>query len=166
MTYKNIDFSFLIDGSFGGDVLSTTEASMHRMGVSKETGDARDNFGVEVDAVTIDADDNITGTFQGRITAKDYYNGIPQAESIYDATNIRLREVSLGYRLPQSILNSVGFISDARISLVGRNLFFLMIDAPYDPEGAISTSGLYLMNSDYFGVPSTRSYGVTLNVKF
>jgi TonB-linked SusC/RagA family outer membrane protein len=166
LSYKNFDFSFLIDGSFGGDVLSTTEAAMHSMGVSKKTGDARDNFGVVVDAVTVDADDNITGTYQGRISAKDYYTGIPVAESIYDATNIRLREVSLGYSFPKSILESVGFISDARISLVGRNLFFLMIDAPYDPEGAQTTSGLYLMNSDYFGVPSTRSYGVTLNVKF
>jgi len=166
LSYKNIQFGFLIDGSFGGDVLSTTESSMHSMGVSKETGDARDNFGVVVDAVIVDADDNIVDTYKGRIASKDYYSGIPVAESIYDATNIRLREVSLSYSFPKSIMQSVGFISDARISLVGRNLFFFMIDAPYDPEGAQTTSGLHLMNSDYFGVPSTRSYGVTLNVKF
>ncbi|WP_421919083.1 SusC/RagA family TonB-linked outer membrane protein [Marinifilum sp.] len=164
--YKNFSLSFLIDGTFGGNVLSTTETEMHQIGVSKQTGEARDNFGVVVDAVIVDDNDNILDNYQGRIETRNYYGSIPVAENVYDATNIRLREVSLGYSFPKSIMNKVGFLSEARLSVVGRNLFFFYIDAPYDPEGTQSTSGLYLMNSDYFGVPSTRSYGLTLNVKF
>ncbi len=166
ISYKNFSLSCLIDGAFGGKVISTTQNVMDRMGVSKRTGDARDNFGVEVEAVIVDENDNVIDTYNGRITARDYYSSLPSAESLYDATNIRLREVTLSYSVPNSLLKKTGFISNARLSLVGRNLFFFNIDAPYDPEGAQVTSGNEFINSDNFGVPSTRTYGVTLNVKF
>lgn len=166
ISYKNFRLNFLIDGSFGGDVISYTQTEMNRYGVSAISGSVRDNKGLKVDGVILDKNDKVIDTYKGRISANNYYSGIPVSESIYDATNIRLRELSLSYSLPKSLIQSLSFLSEASLSLTGRNLFFFHINAPYDPEVTQTTSGNYKINSDNFGVPSTRTYGVSLNVTF
>jgi TonB-linked SusC/RagA family outer membrane protein len=166
ITYKSFALSFLIDGTFGGNVISITQKTLNQAGVTKETADARDNGGVQVDAVTLDANGKVNGTYTGKIDAKTYYTGAPTSEFIYDATNIRLRELSLSYSLPKSVYSKVKFVKDVRLSLVGRNLFFFKNNAPYDPETTVSTTGNYMFNTDNFGIPATRSFGMTLNVNF
>lgn len=166
VTYKSFTLGFLIDGAFGGKVVSITQQVLNAMGVTQETASARDNGGVQVDAVTVDANGNINDSYTGKIDAKTYYTAAPASECVYDATNIRLRELSVSYSLPQSILKTVRFIKSARISLVGRNLAFLYIKAPYDPETTISTTGNYMLNTDNFAIPTTRNYGLTLNLIF
>jgi hypothetical protein len=80
---------------------------------------------------------------------------------VYDATNIRLRELSLSYTLPKFMKG----LDNLTVSLVGRNLFFISNKAPFDPDIALS-SGNSLQGLDAFGVPSTRSFGFTLNASF
>jgi len=80
---------------------------------------------------------------------------------VYEATNIRLREVSLGYRLP---IRWQG-IRQASLALTGRNLFFFRNDAPYDPE-LNTTTGVGGQGYDMSGLPTTRSYGLTLRASF
>src|SRR5690606_28135335 len=80
---------------------------------------------------------------------------------VYDATNIRLREVSLGYRLP---IKWEG-IQQASVAVTGRNLFFFKNNAPYDPE-LNTTTGVGGQGLDIFGLPTTRQYGLTLKVSF
>lgn len=84
---------------------------------------------------------------------------------LYDATNIRLRELSLSYSLPQALLAKTGFIKGLQISLIGRNLFFFKNNAPYDPDGLMSTSNR-LQGVDVFGMPTNRSFGFNLKVNF
>lgn len=84
---------------------------------------------------------------------------------MYDATNIRLRELSLSYSLPQALLAKTGFIKGLQISLIGRNLFFFKNNAPYDPDGLMSTSNR-LQGVDVFGMPTNRSFGFNLKVNF
>jgi hypothetical protein len=159
-TYKNFVASFLIDGRFGGKVMSMTQSMMDEYGVSEATADARKNGGVSIDATRISDDAKVTE----KIDAEQYYTGVGGRAGIteaymYDATNIRLRELSIGYKLPLQ----GKYVKDLRLSLVGRNLFFISKDAPYDPELSMST-GNGVQGVDVFSIPATRSIG--LNIKW
>lgn len=159
--YNNFSISFLIDGRFGGKVISLTQAYLDFYGYSKASADARDNGGLDIPAVYED------GTpYEEKIDAQKYYTAIGgragiAGEYAYDATNIRLREFSIGYRLPVEIKG----IRNISLSLIGRNLFFISKKAPFDPEITMSTAN-NLQGIDVFGLPTTRSYGVNLKVGF
>ncbi len=155
LTYRGITLKFLIDGRFGGQVMSVTEALLDEFGVSQRSADARDAGGVDVNGTTLDA--------EAYYTAVGGRSGITEAY-MYDATNIRLRELSLGYNLPKDAVNGIG-LSSARISLVGRNLFFFRNDAPFDPDVTFAT-GVGFQGVDVFSLPSTRSLGFNLSVGF
>ncbi|WP_028889466.1 SusC/RagA family TonB-linked outer membrane protein [Tenacibaculum ovolyticum] len=157
--YKNFSFGFLIDGKFGGDVVSVTEAVNDKYGVSQATADARNTNGGMINVV------NETGV-GSQITAQEYYNAIGGrdgmlGEYVYDATNVSLRELSIGYKLPIKD----DFFKSVRLSLIGNNLFFFYKEAPFDPNIAAST-GIGLQGVDIYSQPSTRSIGVNLNINF
>lgn len=153
--------SFTIDGRFGGEVISITDGYLNSFGVSEESAAARDRGGVDVAAVRAD------GTaWEGLLPAQAYYTAVGNRDGIiegqvYGATNIRMREISLSYKLPIKWQS----IKQASISLTGRNLFFFMNDAPYDPELNMTT-GVGAQGYDSFALPATRSYGVNLKVSF
>ena len=159
--YGNYNLNFTIDGRFGGQVLSMTQAIMDINGVSKASGDARNAGGVAVDAVMPD------GTAVTKMDANAYYkavggrNGL-SSEYMYSATNVSLRELALGYTFH---LAENKALKSASLSLVARNLFFFYKDAPFDPNISLST-GNGLQGVDVFGMPSTRSIGLNLNVTF
>jgi TonB-linked SusC/RagA family outer membrane protein len=159
--YKKVFLNVLIDGRFGGHVMSMTEAMLDFYGVSKASGDARAAGGVKINAV--DANGNAVTT----MAAQDYYSQVGDrsgatGEYMYKATNVKLGELSLGYTFDfskQTIFNAVN------VSIVGKNLFFFYKDAPFDPNVTLS-SGEGLQGVDIFGAPSTRSIGVNLNLTF
>lgn len=156
-TYKDFSLYFLIDGHFGGDVLSQTQAVMDQAGVSKVTGEARRDGYVYLEGRHIR---NVQAFYEqvgGRSGVTEYY--------MYDATNIRLREVSLAYALPKRLLERTKYVKEARVSLIGRNICFLFKKAPFDPDAVLST----LNNNqglDVFGMPTTRSIGFNLKLFF
>ena len=160
-SYGDFSLSLSVDGRFGGQVISVTEGFLNSFGYSQRSADARDAGGLNIPAVLAD------GTpWQGLLPTQTYYQGVGNREGIiegqiYNATNIRLREVALSYRLP---IKWEG-IQQARVSLTGRNLFFFRNDAPYDPE-LNTTTGVGGQGLDAFGLPTTRQYGLTLNVSF
>ncbi len=83
----------------------------------------------------------------------------------YDATYFKLREVSLGYTLPQSLTTKVG-IASARVSIVGRNLL-LFTDVPtIDPETFSIRNGIFVNGFESTQLPSTRSLGFSVNLGF
>lgn len=157
--YKNFTFSFLIDGKFGGDVVSVTEAVNDKYGVSQATADTRNINGGMINVV----DQAGVGS---QITAQSYYNTIGGrdgmlGEYVYDATNVSLRELSIGYKLP--VKND--FFKSVRLSLIANNLFFFYKEAPFDPNISAST-GIGLQGVDIYNQPSTRSIGVNVNINF
>ncbi|MEO9892631.1 SusC/RagA family TonB-linked outer membrane protein [Aurantibacter sp.] len=168
--YKNLSFSFLIDMRQGGQVGSLTNAILASDGALESTLAGRDGsliFGTnifpELDVVQADGSANNINVNAEQFWAKIGGRNSPVGEAfVEDASNIRMREMSLGYSLPQSILGDGPFKS-AKISLVGRNLFFIKNNASFDPEVLINTN----TNADgfeSFSPPSTSSLGV--NVKF
>ena len=151
-----------------------TQNFLDGAGRSEVTADARDNEGVHITGVlntvvkeTGKADVTTSSNFDGKIDAQTYYKTAPIGEiNVYKATNFRLRELSLSYMLPQSVVSKLKVVSGVRLSLVGRNLFFIYKDAPYDPDNILTTSGNGGSNADNFGLPTTRSIGFSLNVNF
>lgn len=153
--YKNFTLSFLLDSRFGGEVASSTEQWMDFKGLSKRTGDARDAGGVMVNGKKIDAE-----TYYQFLSGKADVSAATEAY-VFDATNVRLRTLSLGYTFPH--FSKV--FKDLNISLVGRNLFFLYKNAPFDPEVSITTAN-GMQGIDGFELPSVRSFSITLNATF
>ncbi len=156
----------LIDARFGGDVMSLTEATNDQFGVSKVSGDARNNGGVVVNAVYAEGP-NAGSAFSGKYDAERYYSQVggragASGEYMYDATNVSLREFAFGYTFN---LKNNKYLQSANLSLVGRNLFFFYKDAPFDPNVSLST-GNGLQGIDVYANPSTRSIGLNLNVTF
>nr|WP_315154645.1 SusC/RagA family TonB-linked outer membrane protein [uncultured Flavobacterium sp.] len=154
--------NILIDARFGGEVMSLTEATNDEFGVSRATGDARNAGGVAINAVYPN------GTaYSGKYPAESYFKQVggragATGEYVYDATNVSLREVSIGYTFNTKKLP---FLQSASLSLIARNLGFIYKDAPFDPNISLST-GEGLQGIDVYGMPSTRSIGLNLNVTF
>ena len=89
-------------------------------------------------------------------------NGVGEAY-VYDRTNIRVNQLSLGYNIDVSKLGLP--ISAASLSFIGNNLFYIYKDAPFDPELAMSTNQ-NAQGLDNFNLPSTGTYGFNLKVTF
>ena len=182
---------FLINGVFGGIVLSMTESVNDAWGVSKRSGDDRDNAvyndkgewvsgGTKVDGViwdpaVLDANGNITrpaGPDHGKaITHANpqlWYqtigdrNGILE-NYIYYRTNVKFTQFSLNYNIPVRQLNLP--LKSASVGLVGQNLFFLYLKSPYDPERTMAASRS-VQAIDNFSTPSTRTLGFNIKVNF
>jgi TonB-linked SusC/RagA family outer membrane protein len=162
-SFKNLNFSFLLDYRNGGTVVAGTQAAMDMHGVSKNSLEYRET-GVVLDAVTLTGVQNTV-----RITGEQYWQSLGNRTPVKDfyafsATNLRIREVVFGYKLPTQLVQKTGFVKNARLSLVGRNLLFLMRDAPYDPE--IATAVTNRGGMEYNSLPTTRNIGLSLNATF
>ena len=156
--YGNYTLSFQIDGRFGGQFYSNTSRNLDSYGVSERTLQYRES-GVTLDGINSSTDAPNTEA----ITGQEYWGSLAAQNYIYNQDNIRLRELSIGYQIPNT--QSYG-IQSASLQLVGRNLFFFSKDAPdVDPEmtlgTAIGAQGFNLNN-----LPSARSLGVNLTLNF
>lgn len=161
--FKNLSFSFLLDYRNGGTVVAGTQAAMDMMGNSKNSLEYRET-GVVLDAVTLTGVQNTT-----RISGETYWQSLGNRTPVRDfyafsATNLRVREVVFGFKIPNQLVQKTGFVKNARLSLVGRNLLFLMRDAPYDPE--IATAVTNRGGMEYNSLPTTRNIGLSLNASF
>lgn len=166
--YKSISLFFLIDAKFGGNVHSGTNRELMLRGLHKKTLEGRET-GLEVSGI-----DNATNQpFTTTVAPKDlrtYYGLIGEEsagiseEFVYSTDFIKFRELSLAYDLPKRFLKEF-FINEIRLSFIARNLFFISRDIDnVDPEASLNN--LNSQGIERFGVPSTKSYGFSLNVKF
>lgn len=157
-SWKGLVLSLLVDGRYGGKVLSQTQADMDMYGVTKVTGDARDRGYVMLEGEKIT---NVKGFYKsivgGRAGVTEYY--------MYDATNFRLRELALGYTFPKRWMEATKFFRDVQLAFTARNLFFIYKEAPFDPDLILST-GNDNQAIEVYGMPTTRSMGFSLRVMF
>ena len=157
-SWKGLELSLLVDGRYGGKVLSQTQADMDMYGVTKVTGDARDRGYVILEGEKIT---NVKGFYKsivgGRAGVTEYY--------MYDATNFRLRELALGYTFPKRWMEATKFFRDVQLAFTARNLFFIYKEAPFDPDLILST-GNDNQAIEVYGMPTTRSMGFSLRVMF
>ncbi|MEP7106450.1 MAG: SusC/RagA family TonB-linked outer membrane protein [Ferruginibacter sp.] len=174
INYKDFSLRVLVDGRIGGIIVSGTEMNLSFSGISEATTQHREGGlvlgGVDGSGNPVSVPINAQQFWQTasgkRFGVGDFY--------AYDATNFRVRELSLGYDLP---LHSP-FIKSARLSLIARNLFWLYrgsskLDVPglskrkmwMDPDMSLY-NGNGLMGVEYGALPSTRSIGLNLQLTF
>ena len=154
--YKDFTFSFLIDGKFGGRVLSGTEAALDGWGVSERSGDARNAGKVVVDGVEFEPE-----AWYSTVGSSNFNSPYATEFYVYKGTNVRLREMSLGY----TFRNLFGNGKNLTAALIARNLFFFYKDAPCDPDVSMGT-GNGVQGVDIFNLPSSRSVGLNLKLNF
>jgi TonB-linked SusC/RagA family outer membrane protein len=175
-SYKNLRLSFLIDWKHGGDIFSLDHWYGSSTGLYKESAGtnelgnpirnyASDGGGVILKGVTADGATNTVrsddmGTYYTPVGS--YY--APNALFIYDASYVKLRELSITYNLPASLFKNT-FIYDMSLAMVGSNLWIIHKNLPYaDPETSQGAGNIQGWQSGV--MPSTRNIGFTLNVNF
>ncbi|QHS56324.1 SusC/RagA family TonB-linked outer membrane protein [Mucilaginibacter sp. 14171R-50] len=171
-SYKNFDFSFLIDARFGGQVFSGTIANMEQYGTSNKTvvNGSRDNM--LVDGVVLNTTTNKYEPNKVETSAQNYWGvvaghgniGITEA-NLYDASNVRVRNVQLGYNLPKSLLSGSG-IQRAKIGVSANNLWLISSHMNgMDPESVYAT-GTNATGFESGSSPTTRTFLLNLTIGF
>ncbi|MEM9548623.1 MAG: SusC/RagA family TonB-linked outer membrane protein [Bacteroidota bacterium] len=164
-TYKNLSFGFQINHTKGGDILSSTVATLLGRGLIVETEDRLATYilpGVQADGTPNDVQINNSTYFFNNLLFG------PTEVRIYDASVIRLQEVSLSYALPTKLLDKTPFGS-LSISVQGFNLWY---DAYNTPDGANfdpNVQGVGIGNGrgfDFLNGASSRRYGVSIKTSF
>lgn len=181
-SYKGVSLSVLIDHRQGGSLYSHTQTVGREGGRIIETLEGRANgydlsqsgngvIGEGVVAVTNTGGD-VTGFTANttKLSAREWHSTITLGRSliepvIYDATFTKLREVILGYSIPNKFFGSKFPIKDLNISFVGRNLFLWSKVPHVDPETSSTVGGTIIPGVESTAIPSTRSYGFNLSFK-
>ena len=164
-TYKGFTLSALFDMKFGGDIVSVSEAMATSTGLAARTanrGNAENGWKIVAPGVTADGTVNSTA-----MNAQRYYTSMSgmAEEFVDDASFIKLKELSLGYSFPKSILKKTPLTS-LNVAFVARNLTYLMKHTPgTSPEGGYDTS-MFSQAIDYMSVPYTRTFGLSINLGF
>jgi TonB-linked SusC/RagA family outer membrane protein len=166
-----VTFSALIDAKIGGDIAEESTSIGHQTGVYPLTAIGREEGVIGVGAVNIGdvenpvyvANDIVapTRSVVGALSVRYANEG-----AIFDASYVKLREASISFQLSPKMLDKLGFVRGASISLIGRNLAMLYsnhsnIDPEFNIYGGNLQGALF-----YTTVPSTRSFGVNLNLTF
>jgi hypothetical protein len=164
--YRNLDFSFLIDTHQGGQLFSTTNMWGNYTGVFASTLKGREVDWNDPGIVVKGVVDNGDGTYSPNtetVLAQDYFeNGYYINEaSVYDASFVKLREVSLGYTLPRSTTRRLG-LTGLTVSAIGRNLWLHSKVPNIDPETAFDASNVQGIEGEQ--LPTPRSIGFTVSV--
>tara|TARA_B110000027_G_scaffold122819_1_gene138109 strand:+ start:356 stop:3484 length:3129 start_codon:yes stop_codon:yes gene_type:complete len=165
--YKNFDFSTLIDAKIGGDVHSMTYAWGRYAGTLSETMEGRET-GLVGNGVMSDGNGGYVPN-DVLVSAKAYNqrsfsNGV-ESSSIFDASYVKLRQISIGYSLPSEFIKN-SIVKSLKISVVGRNLAILYKRAPHiDPETGFSASNGN-QGQEFGQYPSARNIGFNINMKF
>ena len=163
--YKNLSLGIQFNHTKGGDMLSSTIATLLGRGLIVETEDRLNTF--ILPGVTADGTPNTTQLNNSTYYFSNLLFG-PTETRIFDASVLRLQEVSLNYTLPTSLLENTPFGSIS-LSAQGFNLWY---DAYNTPDGANwdpNVQGVGVGNGrgfDFLNGPSSRKYGVTVKATF
>jgi TonB-linked SusC/RagA family outer membrane protein len=170
VAYKNFTFGTLVDAKIGGDIFSMTNTWGRYAGVLAETLEGRETGVVAAGVMNAGTADNPVWVENDVVVPAKQFNQAAYTSSIaegsvFDASYVKLRQVSVGYKLPNKVLNRTG-LDEISLSVVGRNLAFIHKEAPHiDPESAFSNSNGN-QGIEFGQLPSARSIGFNIGVKF
>ena len=174
-TWKGVNLSFLFDIRSGGKLYSETQT------VGREGGIIIESLEGRADGYDLTKDGNgVIGqgvVFVGgvpqvntrKVAAREWHTawtgGRGIAEGVmYDASFIKLRELQMGYTIPDKVWGKLPF-RGVHLSMVGRNLLLWDRVPHVDPENMSYAGGTALPGIENMAIPSTRSYGINLRVK-
>jgi TonB-linked SusC/RagA family outer membrane protein len=155
LTYKGFDLNIFFQGSFGNEIL---------------------NFGL-FDLYNLNSNNNQSVDVLNRWTPTNPSNEIPRANSaggqrilssfhIEDGSYIRLRNLSLGYTLPEAVLRRSGFVQGAKVYVAAQNYLTFTRYSGYDPEVSRFGTSAISQGMDYGGYPAAKTLLVGLNLRF
>ena len=188
LTYKNFRLSAAFDVKVGADIFSMSMRSAFQTGKAPETLEGREAWYTSeekrmAEGMTIEqwraagkcdgfyapgVIDNGDGTYRKNDIAIDpqtYWESVSRnapSMFIYDNSYVKCRDITFGYTFPEKTLGK--FVKGLNVSFVARNPFIIWKNIPnIDPDSGYNTSGMGL---EYGSLPSRRSYGLNVNMKF
>lgn len=189
-SYKNWRLSAGFDVKVGADIFSMSMRSAYETGKAAETLVGRDEWykseedrmaagyslnewremgmaqGYVVDGVIDNGNGNYTKNTIA-VNPEKYWQAVSRNAPgmfVYDNSYVKCREITLTYQMPAKFFAKSKFVKSADLSFVARNPFIVWKNIPnIDPDSGYNTSGLGL---EYGSLPSRKSYGFNLNVKF
>lgn len=165
-SYKNVNFSFLVNYTQGGDIYSRTVSTLLGRGLTTDTADRINTFilpGVQESDGSVNTKQINNSTY--------YFNNVvfgPDELGIFDGTVVRLQEISLGYSLPKKFLEKTPFGS-INFSVSGFNLYYKALNVPEGTNFDPNQAGLGVGNGrgfDYLSGPSSKRYGFSVKATF
>lgn len=170
INYKNLSLGFLWDWRQGGVFLSRTFSLGSTSGVLASTLPGREggivgNGVVNTGTAASPKYEQNTKTISAADYYGQFYNRANEATSIFDATYLKLRQVSLAYTLPKTWSQKIG-ASNLRLSVIASNVLLFTQNPNVDPEGNAVQGRRYVQGVDDMSLPSNRSLGINLNVNF
>jgi TonB-linked SusC/RagA family outer membrane protein len=166
ITYKGLNLGGLIDTKMGGNIYSMTTAWGRYAGVLAETLEGRET-GIVGDGVMLKDDVYVPNdvVVSAEVFNHGAYGDQIVETSVFDASYVKLRELTLSYNLPRSVVSQIG-LENVNFGVIGRNLAILYKRAPHiDPESAFDSSN-EMQGMEFGQLPSARSIGLSVNVKF
>jgi TonB-linked SusC/RagA family outer membrane protein len=162
--YKGASLSVLLDTKQGGKVYSVTNSYGRKSGTLIESLRGREDSwdqGMVVPGVKVVGTDTVPNDIV--VLAQIYHRQIQpiNEEYVYDASFIKLREVTLSYVLPQSLTSRLN-VSNATVALIGRNLWLHDNVPNIDPETAFDAGNV--QGLEYGQVPTAKSFGFSISV--
>ncbi len=163
--WKNFNFNFLVNYTHGGDIYSRTTSTLLGRGLTTDTVDRLNTFilpGVQADG-SVNTRQINNSTF--------YFSNVlfgPDELGVWDASVVRLQEVSLGYSLPTKWLDRTPFGS-LSFTVSGFNLWYEAINIPKGTNFDPNVAGVGIGNGrgfDFLNGPSSRRYGLSVKATF
>lgn len=153
-TWQGLRLNVLFTARIGGNVVSNTQAYLDRYGASEYSARLRDAGGVNIHGTNVSAYDYLQVVTAGGGEGDHY---------VYDATNIRLQELSLEYTINRKYLKNV---CDLTVGFVANNVCMIYCKAPFDPELVPSAASTFYTGVDNFMMPSLRNLGFNVKINF
>lgn len=166
--YKNYRFSFQFDGQHGGTVYSQTHHKMAEQGKLRKTLPGREEGFIIGEGVVAGAGGTFTPNTRKVAPAAfyaDYYRRANVESNSFDASFIKLREVRFEYALPAKFTQKLK-LNNASLALYGRDLALISDFPVFDPEVAALNGSTILPGIEIGQLPSMRTFGMNLTVKF
>lgn len=171
-TYKGFGLSVLLDARIGGKIFSQTLDNMERNGTAAVTVNNGTRDSILVKGVVYDEDSKQYVPNTQRISTQQYWGAIAGAgntgitsTNLYDASNVRIRNVQLSYTFPKSMLSST-FIQKAVVSLSCNNVWLISSHMHgLDPESIYAT-GTPATGFENGSAPTTRTFYINLSLGF
>lgn len=174
LSYKNFNLSFLIDGRFGGQMFSATNYFMQTGGTAAATVVDGDRKKFVVSGVKeVVTNGKVTGYEKNttEVAPQQYWGSLGggnlgiQERNVYDATSVRLRNIQLNYRLPNTLVNRIG-MQGATLGVSCNNVWMIKSYMNgVDPESVFSL-GTNAVGFENMAPPTSRTVFINLSVNF
>jgi TonB-linked SusC/RagA family outer membrane protein len=164
-SFKNFNFNFLVNYTHGGDIYSRTTSTLLGRGLTTDTADRENTF--ILPGSLADGSPNTRQINNSTFYFSNVLFG-PDELGIFDASVVRLQEISLGYSMPAKWLDKTPFGS-LRFTLSGFNLYYKAVNMPDGANFDPNVAGVGVGNGigfDFLNGPSSKRYGLSVKASF